>query len=250
VHLYYTDGTADAPTGQLATGENLTLASVLFGDLPKMMAYDVIFMGCDGEGRGTYTQFATDNPAIFSNVQTYADQGGRVFGSHYPGYLVRTEKFEDLGVTPYGPVVVHPSSEGDIGVADGDVNTTFPKGQALADWLVAVGASTTPGKIPLQGVEHFTEAVVAPTTAWITLPRPSVQYNSFTTPLGAPECGRMVFSDLHFGTDTGDTPEIAFPTNCTSTTLSPQEKALAFMLFDLSNCVQPDDQDVVPPIVF
>jgi hypothetical protein len=221
-----------------------------------MMTYDAIFMGCDGRGRNTYEEFFRDYGAVpFTNVQTYADQGGRVFGSHYPSYLVRPEKIEDedTGMTPppYGPVVVHPSSEmGDIAMITADVNTAFPKGLALADWLVAVGASTEHAKIPLVGVEHLTDAVIdGISTAWITLPS-NIQYFSFTAPVGAPECGRMVFSDLHMNKGSGDVPEAAFPNGCVSSTLSPQEKALAFMLFDLSSCVQPDDQDIVPPIIF
>jgi hypothetical protein len=118
-----------------------------------------------------------------------------------------------------------------------------------------VGASTTPGKLLIHDGEHTVDSVIAGTAQqWITVNDPSgpqnvVQYYSFNTPVGGAECGRMVFSDLHVASGTGDSGKIAFPTGCTSTTLSPQEKALVFMLFDLSSCVQSDDAPVVVPPV-
>ena len=62
----------------------------------------------------------------------------------------------------------------------------------------------------------------------------------------------MVYSDLHVGAASGDYGEDGgssmvpaksiVPTGCASRDLSPQEKALEFMLFDLSACVTPPDQ--------
>lgn len=253
VQLYASDdGSATAGTTELAAGGSIPLAGTLYASLDKLMSYDAVFLACEGGGRGTFEKYGVTE---FTNMQKYADQGGRIFGSHYHNYWIRPDKF-DLGLPPYPEVAKFASSQhGFDQDVTGDVNKSFPKGQALYDWLTNVGASTTPGKLLIHDGEHTVDSVIAGTaTAWITVNDPSghsgvVQYYSFTTPVGKPECGRMVFSDLHVASGTGDSGKVAFPTGCTSTTLSPQEKALAFMLFDLSSCVQPDDKTPEPPVI-
>jgi len=104
------------------------------------------------------------------------------------------------------------------------------------------------------------DAQTAPTGAMVNAG--ATEYFSFDTPLGVEpveQCGRVVYSDLHVGaasddygvTDPDDNiPAGAIvPTGCASNQLSPQEKALEFMLFDLSGCVTPPDQGAggVPP---
>ena len=67
-----------------------------------------------------------------------------------------------------------------------------------------------------------------------------VQDMLFTTPQDVEDgnrCGKVVFSDMHVsgdaGLDLGD-----YPASCGGTmTMSAQEKALAFMFFDISSCV-------------
>ena len=68
------------------------------------------------------------------------------------------------------------------------------------------------------------------------------------TPTGHPYCGRAVYSDLHVGADpvTTDDPNTPPPAKCANVDLSPQEKALEFMLFDLSACVIPDSAAPAP----
>ena len=61
---------------------------------------------------------------------------------------------------------------------------------------------------------------------------------------GPTQCGRVVFSTFHWSTRraTGSSPPPAWPAPMT-----PQEKVLEFMLFDVASCVQPDKE---PPSVF
>ena len=54
-------------------------------------------------------------------------------------------------------------------------------------------------------------------------------------------CGKVVFSDMHVsGGPSKDSngKVLPYPPSCgTAADLSPQEKALAFMFFDISSCV-------------
>jgi hypothetical protein len=138
----------------------------------------------------------------------------------------------------------------------------FPKGMALNQWLMTVGALTN-GMLPIQQARHNADVAAAnrPSQAWIVAdqnaPAPgATQYFSFNTPTdaqmtpdGPDYCGRVVFSDLHVGGASRDDPNQPVPQECTNNVLSPQEKALEFMLFDLSSCLTPDDKVPPPPIV-
>ena len=76
----------------------------------------------------------------------------------------------------------------------------------------------------------------------------SVQHMTFDTPLdaglndaGVPNyCGRVVYSDFHVSAS-ALSGKSTFPASCNTGDLSAQEKALEFMLFDLTSCVEPDN---------
>ena len=98
---------------------------------------------------------------------------------------------------------------------------------------------------------RYNASVVAadkPSQPWITSGS-NTMYFSFDTPVTPPTpgqyCGRAVFSDLHVAGDPSTSDSSPPPGGCATGPLSPQEKALEFMLFDLSSCVIPDT--VSPP---
>jgi hypothetical protein len=233
LHLYAGEGGADS----IAGAGNLTNAQQLWADLPSLARYDVVFTSCEG-GQNEGTKPASARAAMYD----YTSIGGRVFASHWHNIWI------EQGPDPF-PQVATWNFQADLNDITADIDQTFDRGMALADWLVNVGGSTVLGKIDLTATQHTLESVNdAMADRWIYLDTtangtPSVQYFSFTTPLTAPEdmrCGKFVFSDIHVSSGDSSSPDTDFPNGCTSgQDMSPQEKVLAFMIFDIASCVGP-----------
>ena len=260
-----------APTMNV-DGASLALkpAEELWASSDRMLDYDMILMGCEGEGSIWKPKPTVDGslPRPISmqlEVRKYADLGGRIFGSHWHHRWINSDNTTpDNPYPPAGPAVAtFAKSSGGVDDLTVSVDASFPKGLAFRDWLLNVHASTTAGQLDLRKLEHSVDSV-NPTLArrWIFGTDPDgvagtarlpdmVQYFSFTTPVGAAECGRMVFSDVHVSFGGGDYAATPFPDRCQASPdseLSPQEKALEFMIFDLSSCIQKEDDEVSSPI--
>jgi hypothetical protein len=252
VHLYAGVG---APAA-MADATALSNVDDLWNDAELLNGYDIMLLSCEGDDNLFEDGIRT--PAQIANVRNFADNGGRIFGSHWHHGWINPE------YSPYPQLVAFASSahgfEPDERTITVSVDTSFPKGDAFASWLLNVGASTTRASIAVRNAEHSVDTVIpGAAQRWIFGQDPDrdgadmLQYFSFNTPIGAAsgmECGRMVFSDLHVsaGSDTDDGKR-PFPEGCLTSDLSPQEKALEFMLFDLSSCVQPDTERPEPPPV-
>lgn len=222
----------------------------LWNTVDALMAYDIVLLSCEGGETANMNQQA---------LHDYASAGGRVFASHF--------HYSWFNSGPYGSENLATWTPGgnNIGDINGSIVTTlpngmpFPKGVALHDWLTNVNALQN-GVLPIVQARHNADVSAAnvPSQPWIVADPGSeapgaTQYFSFNTPTDAPMqtdsgfCGRVVFSDLHVGAASGDMPLTPVPQECVNVDLSPQEKALEFMLFDLSSCVMPDNLPPEPP---
>jgi hypothetical protein len=248
VHLFTGGDTGGGGAGatSLASGGTLPYAATLWGSLPKLLNYDIMVLSCEG------SQYASAKTPYLGNIKSYADRGGRIFDDHLHFYWI----FKGL---PPWPATANWIGVGtDLGNITASIDSTFPKGMALSDWLSNVGASAVKGQIPIQMAQHSVDSAIPPISQrWIYYDTTtSVQYLTFNTPVevGADQqCGRVVFTDIHVsssatGSDVSH-PETPFPTGCTTTTSSPQELALEFMFFDLSSCIQQDTRMPEPPPV-
>jgi hypothetical protein len=236
------------------SGATLTLSPVLWNSLDNLKKYDIVILSCEGN------LVEEDRPASSKQaLYDYESLGGRVFASHWhrnwfsegPAPVPQIGTWKDTG-DPSNPT-------------PGTIDTSFPKGKAMSDWLVNVGASKTAGTLDIY-IPRDNINAVDPTkaTQWITLqntnagmdPPTAVEFLSYNAPIGAADdkvCGRAVFNDLHVSGQTdnraADRPGQPFPGSCATGDLSSQEKALEFMLFDLSSCVRKDNEPPEPPAV-
>jgi len=212
----------------------------------RLKQYDMVVLSCEGsENNGT-----KDNDARAA-LRSYLDQGGRVFNSHFHYTWFKKPDTNPLAATASW---VDNSERNDRTVR---IDKTFAKGEAFAQWMVNVGAATTDGSgntsSPMKELRKNVSTVPASMSRrWIYEPtdNDAVKFYSFNTPLAAPadaQCGRAVYTDIHVSS--GDASGGTFPDNCTTLAngLSNQEKALLFLLMDLSSCVQDDSRPPEPP---
>ncbi len=209
-------------------------------DEAKLSQYDVVINACECKpyARG---------PGAYASMQRFLDKGGRFFGSHYHYNWFTDEPSEVTEAIDWTP-------GGQCNAGPNLVDDSFPKGKALAEWLVVTGGSKKYGEIPLSCAPldvGRTKNKLA--TGWIfDRPTQAPSYVSFNLPVTATDpadqCGRAVFADLHVTQENhGDIPGMPFPNGCLTPGMTAQELALEFMFFDLASCVLEDGKAPTVP---
>lgn len=257
-HVHFYTGAYDDPSNpaaSIAGGNTATDTFQWWTNPANLLQYDIILNGCDGIN-GSRPQ------AAYAAMSAYLNGGGRVFV---------TDSFEDwfgppTGATPFETVANwQPWLSGNM-FANYYADTSFPKGQAFGQWLLANGVAQMSGTgIGISLTDTYADVNAAgPTmypgsTQWIYnadapgTGQSSTSYLSFNTPVGTPaaqQCGRAVFSGVHvFLPNQGFGGSMQFPSECSNEPpeYSINQKALEFLFFDLSSCVQDDQQPPPPP---
>jgi hypothetical protein len=202
---------------------------MLTGDINTLAKYDMVLFACEGTPK---IKPAEDQARLVE----YGNMGGRAFITHY-NYTWLHQNPAWQGTAMWD---VDQNRPGDPMTAM--IDQTFPGGMAFAKWLEVVRAQSGPGQIQINDPRHDLNGVVAPSQRWIYSATPStVQQYTFGTPVGMPadkQCGRVLFSDFHVTDATNSTNQV-FPAECNDMPMTPQEKVLEFLMFDLASC-QPE----------
>ena len=136
-----------------------TNGDTLWATTDSLMKYDITILSCEGGG------FEEQKPlAVREAMYDYESKGGRVFASHW--HNIWFEKGPDPVPTTGTWNTRMPNPAGTAQNENGDgtpqpatINQTFPKGEALAKWLLNVGASTTLGQMNVEYPRDNIQAV-------------------------------------------------------------------------------------------
>jgi hypothetical protein len=255
VHLFTNNGAASgggqgassfAATWPGGPGATFGDAEALWGTVDALKPYDIVLFSCEGG------QFPATKPqTALQAVHDYADLGGRVFMSHWHNIWIGGEENNlSHGLPDWQAVATF-----DFAAAQNEasqltsIDETVPKGMSFAQWMLNVGGSTTRDQVTVNEPRYTCSAndatksdrmVYVDPALSTPLGKVSVQDLQFTTPQDMPadqRCGKVVFSDMHVSSGSTSSAAVPYPGGCAMTDLSAQEKALAFIFFDIASCV-------------
>jgi hypothetical protein len=265
-------GGVPAPGLSSGTAGNCTNTSCpLWANKSALENYDIVFLACEGDTFDPDDNGGTDGgagglggllgggganvtQAGKTALHDWLDEGGKVFATHFHYTWFKNGPPDFQGVANWLGY-----SLGTGTCNNCTLDTSLQSGKDFSAWLQSVGA-TTGGGINLTGVADSVSTVNAMTTSrWIygnsgVGGAMDTKYMSFETPIGGipvdggevggkKYCGKAVFTDLH----AGGAPSGAVPGACKAGSMTAQEKALEFLIFNLASCVSDESQPMKPP---
>jgi hypothetical protein len=238
--------------GSRAFSDSKTLWGTTSTDAGKLGSYDIVILSCEGA-----QHVETKSQDAMTRLKDYADLGGRVFLSHWHNIWIEgsTTGNNKNGAKPavWSTLATWSNDGGNGPTIDTIDEQHNPKGPSFATWMLNVGGSK-PGMRDLIEIQNNTGKDTAISVdnnnveQWVYWQKDATtqltQNFQFSTPNEKAledRCGKVVFSDMHVSggpSKDGNNKVLPYPPSCgPATDLSPQEKALAFMFFDISSCV-------------
>ena len=209
---------------------------------------------------------------VINATDSYVNKGGRAFFTHFSySWLYRNDAQPPTSTNLPWPSKTNSSQVNTQWNTEfGAIDTTFARGRTFRDWLALpiVDGLTAASPVPYITVENVRRDMANPTN-WATAfgesaapvplaerwiyahdssrsPGDAIFHVTYDAPWGAPldqRCGRVLYSSFHV---TGaNTEDELFPSYCTNE-FTAQEKVLAYMMFDMTSCVQPPDLTCKP----
>lgn len=243
VHVYkgkIPDGLPPDHTGL----SNAADAYAFYASKSEMLKYDIIINACECQPlpRDTVGPFA------YANFEAYLNAGGRMFNTHYHlnqwGADNTNMGKAAMSLQTAATWSLWNGSDQEVGPLP--IDTSFPKGKAMDDWLENLKTAsawpnikaTPKGQVFTGSSGDIQSAKAGISQRWVyTTNGSSVAFLSFNTPTTAPpdkRCGRAVGGSMHVA-------------NESLTTMFEQEAVLEFMFFDVAACVIDDGTVPVPP---
>jgi hypothetical protein len=243
VHIFTGSGNNPPTTSPAAPASS----SALWDSDAHIMRYDLVLLSCEGEETAAMNQHV---------LMDYTNACGRVFASHFHYAWFNSGPFANYDLATWT------AGANPIGQSlDANVVTTFGMGQIFQQWLQNNGALQN-GELTIYQPKDNADVSASNVLSqpWLQADSNSqspgaAQDFSFDTPLDATDAGarqgRTVYSDMHVGSvPPGVTADYAnstgakiTPDGCDAHDLTAQEKALEFILFNLSSCVTPNTPD-------
>ena len=137
VHLYDGMGGTIALRQHQRRRRRFQNATNLWNTVTALRRYDVVLLACEGtsqDGR------ATRPTAARQAMMDYTALGGRVFASHWHNVWLEN------GPAPWPATATWNFDDDLVSPITAKIDRTFPKGAALAEWLVNVGRLDGPGR--------------------------------------------------------------------------------------------------------
>ncbi len=212
-----------------------------------LSAYDIVVFSCEGDQYG-----GTKSQTAMDAVKKYADMGGRLFMSHWHNIWIEGDTNDGTNQKPavWTSIATWNNSSTTFSTPPDTIDeANNPKGPDFATWMLNVMGSPMRDQIPIganTGKNTCQSVDLTKAEQWVYWSgaggaKGVPQNFQFTTPNEVDptsRCGKVVFSDMHVSGDSKSSPGgTGYPSQCSNSGLTPQEKALAFMFFDIASCV-------------